>query len=206
MEKGICYIVGAGEFNDSYLRPCAQDYIIAADAGYLFLQAINVMPDLIVGDFDSMQAIPNSENIVRLPQEKDDTDMLAALRLGMKKGYVEFVILGGTGGRIDHTIANIQCLTYLSKRNCKGHIYSPNYEMQVVTNGSIAFPPFSHGMISVFSMGNSASGVYLYGLKYPLKNATVTNDFPIGVSNEFIGEESRVEVKKGSLLVIRYFD
>ncbi len=205
-KNGICYIVGAGEFNNTYLRPNAQDYVIAADAGYLFLQRSEIAPHLIVGDFDSMDGnIPDKVKVVRLPQEKDDTDMLAAIRIGMEKGYKEFVLLGGTGGRIDHTIANIQCLTYLSKRNCTGHLYAPEYEMRVVTNGSIVFPPYERGLIAVFSMGDLASGVFLRGLKYPLTDAAISNDFPIGVSNEFIGKASCIEVKNGSLLVIRYF-
>lgn len=204
-KDGICYIVGAGEFNASYCRPKTQDYVIAADAGYLFLQRSEIDPDLIVGDFDSMDGnISDKAKVIRLPQEKDDTDMLAAIRIGMEKGYKEFALLGGTGGRIDHTIANIQCLTYLSKRNCIGYLYAPEYEMRVVTNGSIVFPPYEQGLLAVFSMGDSASGVFLHGLKYPLTDATITNDFPIGVSNQFIGKASCIEVKNGSLLVVRY--
>lgn len=204
-KKGICYIVGAGEFNATYCKPKDHDYVIAADAGYLFLQRLEIEPDLMIGDFDSMEAhISDKGRVIRLPQEKDDTDMLAAIREGMERGYQEFVLLGGAGGRIDHTIANIQCLTYLSKHNCICRLYAAEYEMQVVTNGNIVFPVYEKGIIAVFSMGDSANGVYLHGLKYPLTDATITNDFPIGVSNEFIGKASCIEVKNGSLLVIRY--
>ena len=204
-KEGICYIVGAGEFNASYCKPGRQDYVIAADAGYLFLRNLEIEPDLIIGDFDSMEEnIISKAKIIRLPKEKDDTDMLAAIRQGINQGYQKFVLLGGAGGRIDHTIANIQCLTYLSKNGCRGFLYAPKYEMQVVTNGSIDFPAYEQGVLAVFSMGDCASGVCLQGLKYPLTDASITNDFPIGVSNEFIGKASCIEVKNGSLLVIRY--
>lgn len=210
MSKKICYIVGAGEFEKSYFNPQEGDYVIAADAGYLKLREIEYVPDVILGDFDSLkdQGFDSSKisdsYVIRLPEEKNDTDMLAAIREGMAQGYDEFVILGATGGRIDHTIANMQCLLYLSRQNRKCKIYGPGYEMQVITCESVTFPAQKDGLLAVFSVGDMAKGVTLKGLKYELEKATITNDFPIGVSNEFVGKEVSIEVEKGSLLVIRY--
>lgn len=210
MSKKTCYIVGAGEFQTSFFEPQEGDYVIAADAGYLELLRLQYVPDVILGDFDSLeeQGIDISKvegsYVIPLPKEKDDTDMLAAIREGMARGYEEFVILGATGGRIDHTIANMQCLVFLSRQNCKGKIYGTGYEMQVITGGSISFPGQKSGLLAVFSIGDTAKGVNLRGLKYELENATITNDYPIGVSNEFIGKPVTIEVKTGSLLIIRY--
>lgn len=213
-ENQVCFIIGAGEFNRSYCMPREGDFVIAADAGYLTLKKHGIIPNMIIGDMDSIEEAGVSfQNVIapgypievcKLPAEKDDTDMLAAIRKGLEKGYRNFAILGATGGRIDHTIANIQCLTFLSKQGCRACLYGRDSELQVVTNGSISFPAIQAGMIAVFSMGDAAKGVCLTGLKYPLENAIITNEFPIGVSNEFIGNPSSITVKEGSLLIIRY--
>jgi len=210
MDKKTCYIVGAGEFRESFFKPQKGDYVIAADAGYLALQRLSYMPDVLMGDFDSLegQGIDVSKisgpYIIQLPKEKDDTDMLAAIREGMAQGYDNFIVLGATGGRIDHTVANMQCLIFLSKQNCICKLYGAGYEMQVITCQKLHFPAQENGMIAVFSAGDMARGVTLKGLKYELENAIISNDFPIGVSNEFIGKDVTIEVKKGSLLIIRY--
>lgn len=207
-----CYIIGAGEFQAEYFHPNETDYLIAADGGLAFFEKMGIVPDLVIGDFDSMgKILPSNEykskkkmSIKKLPEEKDDTDLLAAIKEGLEIGCKEFYIFGGTGGRIDHTIANMQCLVFLSKRGCLGHLYGIGYEMTAITNDKIEFPPKEKGVIAVFSMGDKAEGVYLKGLKYELTNAFVTNDFPIGVSNEFLGITSTIEVQNGTLLIVHY--
>ncbi len=84
-------------------RPAENDFVIAADAGLRYLEQAGILADLVIGDFDTLKEIPTGANVVRLNCEKDDTDMLAAVREGIKAGYKEFHIYGGTGGRIDHT-------------------------------------------------------------------------------------------------------
>lgn len=113
---GICYIVGAGPIEDLLLKPSEKDFIIAADAGYLQMAGLSAVPDLVVGDFDSMGQKPNHPNVVVYPKEKDATDMLLAIDEGLRRGYRKFVILGGLGGRLDHTLANIQALSYIAQK------------------------------------------------------------------------------------------
>ena len=91
-------------------RPAENDFVIAADAGLRYLEQDEILADLVIGDFDTLKEIPTGANVVRLSCEKDDTDILAAVREGIKAGYAEFHIYGGTGGRIDHTLANLQVL------------------------------------------------------------------------------------------------
>ena len=89
-------------------HPGAQDFLIAADKGYEALEAYGVPPNLVVGDFDSLGRRPNHPNVVQLPAAKDDTDMVYAQREGLDRGYRRFVLLGGVGGRLEHTLANLQ--------------------------------------------------------------------------------------------------
>ena len=113
--SGICYIVGAMSLTPN-LRPypAPDDYVIAADRGFDSLLAYGVMPDLAVGDFDSLGHRPNHPNVIQLPAEKDDTDMVYALRKGLEMGYRRFILLGGVGGRLEHTLGNLQLLDWLT--------------------------------------------------------------------------------------------
>ena len=128
--------------------------------------------------------------------------MLAAIRVGLEKGCREFFLYGGLGGRLGHTIANIQCLNYLKERGASGYLTDASGLIQVAKNETIRFEKRETGWLSLFSLGEKAEGVTLRGLKYELTDAVVTNSFPIGVSNEFIGKEAAVTVRNGTLLIL----
>ena len=196
-----CYIAGAGEFCGDML-PGRNDYVIAADAGYTGLIRHGIMPDLVIGDFDSLGAAPDHPNILRIPVEKDDTDMMLAVKLGMERGYTTFIINGGLGGRPDLTYANIQMLSFISRRGARGVLLGRDMCMTAVTDGSISFLPSGTGLVSVFCAGNEAEGVTLKGLKYALEHATLTFGFPLGVSNEFTGAPAMITVDNGTLIVM----
>jgi thiamine pyrophosphokinase len=198
----ICYIVGAGERTGDILLPAGGDLVIAADGGYDWLRDMGVIPDLLIGDFDSLTHSPLGLNVVTLPKEKNDTDTMAAVRLGLEGGYRRFAIYGGTGGRVDHTLANLQILTWLARRDCENRLYAPNWMAAAVTDGTISFPASAAGTISVFCQGDLAEGVCLEGLKYKLSDAVLTFEFALGISNEFTGQPSRIKVGKGTLLVV----
>lgn len=202
MKQDICHIVGAGEFDAQSFCPGPGDFVIAADAGYRSLMERNLTPHLVVGDFDSLGKIPEGDQVIRLPVEKDDTDMMAALRLGVERGFREFRLWGGTGGRMDHTLANLQSLVWLSQRGCRGRLMDRNWTAFAVTDGTLRFGAAHRGTVSVFCVGDRAAGVWLRGLKYPLEDAVLTCDFPLGVSNAFTGVESSITVGQGTLLVI----
>ena len=83
-----------------------------------------------------------------------------------------------------------------------GNPFESESVITAITNGVLSFSPVPSGYISVFSYSEKSEGVYLQGLKYPLADATLTNTFPIGTSNEFIGESSRISVKNGTLMIV----
>ena len=202
MKKGICYIVGAGENHGLGFVPCPEDYVIAADGGFAYLQREGIRTDMIIGDFDSLTRPPEHGNVVALPSEKDDTDTIAAVREGIVRGYGEFHIYCGTGGRFEHTFANIQTLAYLSRNGMRGWLIGGNEIMTAITDGALFLDGWKKGYISVFALSDRAEGVSLRGLKYELEDSVVSNSFPLGVSNEFLGRNSEISVKKGTLLII----
>ncbi len=201
-KKPVCYIVGAGENYGLDFKPAPTDFVIAADAGLAHLEERGLSANLVIGDFDTLGRVPAHENVIALSKEKDDTDMLAAVREGLKAGYSIFSIYCGTGGRIDHTIANLQTLIFLAEQKKRGFLFDRDNVITAVKDGEIAFGRVPCGYVSVFACFGKAEGVFLHGLKYKLEDAVLTEAFPIGTSNEFIGEESRIVVKNGTLLIV----
>ncbi len=202
MKTNICYIVGAGSVDGVVLRPQAGDYVIAADGGYAHLDRLKLKTDLVLGDFDSLAEVPEHPNLVRHPPVKDDTDMMLAVKAGLALGYEAFVLCGGLGGRLDHTLANIQTLAWLSRRGGRAFLAGEGVILTAVTNGTLRFDAGKRGTVSVFCNGDRAGGVTLEGLKYSIADADLTGDFPLGVSNEFTGRESTVTVRDGTLVVL----
>lgn len=206
MQKGIsdmehvCYIICAWHAENAVIRPQSGDLVIAADGGYAALPALGVRPDLVVGDFDSLGYVPEGVEVVRHPVMKDDTDTMLAVRLGLDRGYRQFVLVGAVGGRLDHTIANLQTLLFLAEHGAAGILYGEGTVVTAVRNETVTLT--GTGVLSVFCFGPPATGVYERGLLYGLDNATVTSAFPIGVSNEFTGVPASITVGSGTLLVL----
>ena len=198
----ICCIFGAGEYYESINIPSDIDIIIAADGGFSYLSENNLHADLIIGDFDSLDEIPEHENIIILPKEKNDTDMVAAIQTAWEKGCRTFHIYGGTGGCPSHTLANIQCIADLANRGAKGYLYDKDTIITAIKDSSISFPAGCFGNISVFSHSDISSGVFEIGLKYPLTDATLYNTYPLGISNEFTGLPVSIQVGAGTLIII----
>ena len=198
-----CYIAGAGEFVENVL-PDEGDYIIAADGGYLALTSRGITPDLVVGDFDSLGEAPDHPNIIRSPIEKDDTDMMLAVKQGLERGCKFFTINGGLGGRLDQTLANIQILAYLAENDAFGTLLGLDVCIIAIKGGEVelSVDTTKGKTISIFSHGEKAEGVTLKGLKYPLDNVTITNTYPIGISNEFTNEDVVISVNSGTLIIM----
>ncbi len=198
----VCYIVGAGEASDSTFRPAGEDLVIACDGGYEWCVRQNIRVDMVVGDFDSLGYVPEHPHVKRLAPEKDETDTGYAVAEAIDKGYREFIIYGGTGGRISHTMANIQLLADLAAKGCHGMMIGNRSWYRVICNEEICFDETMTGYLSVFCLGDTAKGVYESGLKYGLEDAELSKENPVGVSNEFIGQKSRISVREGMLLLI----
>ncbi len=176
--------------------------IIAADGGCRTLAQLGITPDIAVGDFDSLGCTPELGNVIRLNPVKDTTDTAEAVKIGLENNCGTFLIYGGTGGRTEHTIANMQTAVYLSRLGKNCFIFDDGRIITVVTDASAEFSENFRGYISVFAADTSVSGVSEKGLKYALENAELTNSFPLGVSNEFTGQKSEVSVKHGTLYII----
>lgn len=210
--KKRCIIIGAGELTVTQIPVRDEDYVIAADGGYLYCKMLKIVPDLILGDLDSVGEQEaeelsrirkqDPERIVVLPAEKDETDMLAAIHAGLEEGCREFYIYAGQGGRLEHTIANIQCLKYIRECGAAGYLMDGTGMILVAQNETVSFLPTAQGYLSLFSMGDRAEGVTIRNMKYELNSAAITNSFPIGISNEFIGEQASITVENGTLVII----
>ncbi len=198
----ICYIFGASSAEDIFIDKSSPSFIIAADGGLKALNKHGIAPDLIVGDFDSLGYIPTGNNIIFHKPEKDDTDTMLAIKEGLNRGFKKFVLYGCLGGRLDHTIANLSALSYIAKNGGCGFIVGDGNIITAINNGSITLSKDLEGYVSVFCFGKDAEGISIKNLKYELENATLTADFPLGVSNEFIGKEATVSVKNGTLLIM----
>lgn len=198
----ICYIFGALDTTIADFNPQESDLIIAADGGYSTLKKLNIKPDLVVGDFDSLGSVPENENIIKHPVKKDDTDTLLAIKTGLEKGFKTFIIYGAIGGRLDHTVATIQSATYVAENGGIAYIYDGNYTVTAIKNSSIKFKNTANGYISVFALSGVAKGVTIDGLLYELNDAEITPCFPIGVSNEFTKKEGKITVSDGVLTII----
>ena len=196
-----CVIFCAGGF-DSLIEPLAKDdFLMAADGGFVHLQKLGLTPDGILGDFDSLGYVP--ENAKVFPVEKDDTDAMLAVRQGLEMGYRRFLLYGSLDGpRLDHTVSNFQTLQFLADRGAQGFLVGNTYIVTVVKNGCVRFSPDATGILSVFCMGADAHAVNIRGLQYEAENITLSAGFPLGVSNHFVEQEATVSVKDGSLLLL----
>lgn len=215
--KNRCIIISAGDLNLTELQIRQEDYVIAVDGGMLYCQVLGIEPDLYLGDFDSLEEPQREvlqtlergqpERVVRLPGMKDDTDTLAALRYGLQKGFEEFYIYAGLGGRLEHTIANLQCLLFLKRQGAKGYLMDADCMIFLMQDETVSFRRELSGYLSLFAVGGTAEHVDIAGMKYELKDATVTDAFPIGIDNEFIGREACISVKGGTaLIIVRWAD
>lgn len=198
-----CYIFSAAEGMPETLEIKEGDLVIAADLGFEKAKKLSVVPNIVLGDFDSLGYEPENIEIIKHPVRKDDTDTLLAIKVGLSKGYKNFIIYGGTGGRLDHTIANIQSLSYLAENDAFGVLKGEGYCVAAIKNGSVSFSDEKEGNISVFAQ-EKAFGVSISGLLYELYDAEISPGFPIGVSNEFIGKKAEITVKNGILVI--YYD
>lgn len=198
---GKCIVFCAAEFDALAEKIRPEDFVIAADAGLRHTQKLNITPNELIGDFDSLGFTPQGARV--FPVEKDDTDAMLAVRRGLALGYREFVLYGSIDGpRLDHTVSNFQTLQFLADHGGFGYLVGKDSMVTVVKNGSIRFSEGKRGTISVFCMGPDAQGVTLRGLYYPLEDGTLTAGFPLGVSNHFTENSGEITVKNGSLLVI----
>lgn len=196
----IEFSLNLGEFIDS------DDFIICADGGYNVALENNIIPNLLMGDFDSISYIlPDNIDIIRFNPEKDFTDLELALKYCKENKMKNIYIVGGMGGRADHTIANMQLLSN----------YSSSFDNLVLLDGrnkcfvincdgtcSKEIPAESDSYLSIFSLSENCTIRSFSGVKYPLTDYILSRTYPLGVSNEFVSEKAALTIENGSLLII----
>lgn len=218
-----CVIVGGAPIENydrikGYLRD--DDFIIYCDCGLKHRERLEVKPDLIVGDFDSYEKSKlgdisiNMENatatdedsseVIELCPVKDDTDTSHAVTVAIERGFEDFLLVGMTGRRMDHTLGNVYILHRLDELNKKALMADDYSEMSIVNRETVSIDD-SMPFFSLINITGKASGITIKNAKYPLENGEIVqihND--LGVSNEVLpGMMASISVKEGKLLLIR---
>lgn len=196
-----CYIFAGGEFDGFFDQIKKEDYIIGADKGYTYIEKIGLKADEIIGDFDSSKE-PNFKNKTKLKPEKDETDLYAAIKIAIKKGYKKIIIYGGLGGRISHTIANIKIMEEFKKKGIDIELKNKNQRLFVIDKNFVEKKQIKDTYISLFALTEKIENLNLINLKYELQNFTLKNYMHLGVSNEPVGKEFKIKFDKGMILVI----
>lgn len=200
-----CIIIGGGDCTVDILKSniTSDDFVICADSGFDIADEAEICVDLLIGDFDSIKHISANVNTIKLPVEKDVTDCLAAFNEGVKLGFKSFILFGGTGGRFEHTFANISLMANASKSGITFEIIDDKHIFRSITNSSIKIVKKDNQQISVFAYGGNASGVTLEGFHYSLDDYTLDPfNGALGTSNDIIEEYGEIKVNNGTLIII----
>ena len=203
---GRCVILSAGPVRDplmlsGYLLP--DDSIVAADGGWQLALQMGILPVMLVADFDSSDVplLPDGVECVTLPTEKDVTDTAEAMRIAYERGYRSFLLLGCTGGRLDHQQAALTVAADYVRRGCEVVLADEHNEVHLLTPGSYVYPACPDEKISLFAFGGDVTGLFLDGLKYTVSDYTLSPYDPLCVSNEWVGEDACISFKEGLLML-----
>lgn len=204
--KRRCIIIGGARISDyPYIRSILRenDYYIFCDSGLVHLDLLGVTPDLIVGDFDSIENPHMDIETIVLPCEKDDTDTFFAAKEGLRRGFQDYLLIGVIGGRLDHSLGNVSILMYLKEQNANGVILDDYSQMEIVLDKPV-YVDDSWSYFSLLCLDGTAEGITVENAKYPLNDGVITSGYAYGISNEVIpGKTAVIQVRKGSLLLIK---
>lgn len=190
-------------------HPDGDDLTLAADAGYLTARKLGVQPKLLIGDFDSLgepEPAVGTE-LIRVPAEKDLTDTQLTVQAAIEHGAREMIIIGGLGGRVDHTLSNLAILEDLQDRHIPALITNGKNRVRFLRNGSVllaASPQFHY--LSLVAADPVVRGVTLEGCRYPLTNAKLSRKLQYAVSNEITGSCALIAVRRGGVWIVESGD
>lgn len=211
-----CYIITAyinGKISD-FINKEEKPFILCADGGYRFAKQENIIPNLIIGDFDSFRENISSEiQTIHYPSEKDDTDTMLCVKYAVEKEFDKICIIGGMGGRLDHTLSNLQSMAWAINFWKEHELKAKKISMcdnqnhiMLIMNESIKLSGRPGEKISLISYSEKSINVTTKNLKWELTGALLTNAFPLGISNEFLTDECEISVDSGQLLILRSKD
>ncbi|MBQ1410937.1 MAG: thiamine diphosphokinase [Oscillospiraceae bacterium] len=203
MKLDLCLIISGGEYCELPDELRRADYVIACDRGWQYAAQMGLRPDWIVGDFDSAPQPETEIPVTRVPTRKDDTDTMLAVRRAFELGYREIAILCAFGGRLDHTLANLQTAAWLVSRGAKVRLVGADTDALAFTQETLRLPRREGWSLSVFSLSDACTGVTIRGAKYECENETLSNRFPLGISNVWASDAAEISVQSGILLVLQ---
>ena len=196
-----CIIISGGDYSPIG-RIAPGDFVIACDKGYDYALREGIVPQLLMGDFDSYSgALPENVPVERFKIEKDDTDTMLAIRYAAEHGFEAVRICCALGGRLDHLFANIQSLAFAAKAGMQAQADDENTFIRVLRPGAYQLKERKDWSLSLFSLSESCSNVCILGAKYELQGGRLSYSFPLGVSNEFRGDVS-LSFDSGLMLLI----
>ncbi|MBQ7032328.1 MAG: thiamine diphosphokinase [Clostridia bacterium] len=202
-EKSRAVIMAGADISDySFFTPLSGDYVICADRGYLHAKTLGISPDILLGDFDSLD-IPLPENTEKIifPAEKDETDLQIAISHAMSQGFEEVYVIGATGGRTDHFLGNIALLHWAKKRGCRVILEDADTHIQLLS-GALTLQRRTDFYLSLIPFAGDAV-VSVSGVKYPLAHAVLPLGDTLGISNEITADEASITVHHGEVLVLQ---
>lgn len=208
IKRGVvmhCVIIaGSPETDLEFIKSTVKDndYVICADKGYLYAKNAGITPDVVVGDFDSfIGEITDDCEVITLNPIKDDTDTIHSIDIALELGYNEFTIIGALGGRIDHSFANISALEYIHQKGAKGVLLSPTERVEFLSEGNYTYS-YKNKTFSLFPFGCGEVCVSYEGVFYPLDNYRIKSSIPLGISNVFTCEKSKISIYDGNAILI----
>lgn len=211
-------IVSGGKVEEEVLRELINTYtyskVIGVDKGIEALDLLGINPDILCGDFDTVNGIifnkykGKEECIIKeFPPMKDFTDTHLAVDIAIEEGATVIDICGGTGSRIDHLLGNLGVVAYALSKGVKVYMWDGNNRIQMIDKGIVLEKNECFGKyVSLIPYGGEVSGVTLKGFKYPLNGATLRQEESIGVSNEIVEVSATVEFSSGRIVVIESRD
>ena len=199
-------LVAASDFNERHFLACdaagSFDCIVAVDGGFAHLESVGRTSDVALGDFDSLGYVPQAPEVLSFPSHKDKSDLEIAFDYAIKHGADSVIVYGAVGGRLDHTMANLQMAARFAEEGVAVTFVTNDCAIRIVVGPSrFDLPLLEHGTVSVFSARDRAYGVVETGLEYPLDTEVLTNRTSLGVSNELTGQPASVSVREGTLFV-----
>lgn len=199
-------LVGASYFNQEQFEQMdaagAFDKVIAVDAGYAHLESIGRVPDIALGDFDSLGYVPTGVRTSKFPAHKDKSDMELALDRARTMHASSVYVFGALGRRLDHTLANLQIFSAASEQGLKICAIDVDFAIFFVTGpDAMEAEARANGAVSVFSMSDNAQGVFERGLEWELDDYNLSNRSSVGLSNELKGEPVMIGVESGTIAI-----
>ena len=201
-----CALVAACDFNAGHFvahqEAGAFGFVLAVDGGFAHLARMGCPPDMAIGDFDSLGYVPEGGNVLVHPAHKDKSDLELAFDYVLENGFSHAVVYGALGGRLDHTVANLQMCARFAEAGIDVDLIAPDCAVRILVGpGTFGLPQMREGTVSVFSAVDESRGVSEEGMEYPLHDATLSNRTTLGLSNELIGRPASVSVEQGTLFV-----